>query len=170
VLFDTGGDGPTLTRSLAALDIDPDRFDVLALSHDHADQSAGLQSHLEANDQLTIFVPSSFADGRARVMAVRQPKRIAEGIWTLGEMGTAIPEQALAVRTGRGLIVLTGCAHPRPLTVIEQARTIGDVDMVIDGFHLQDAAPGTIRGIISELGGQGGCGEWLPAAAPGKQR
>jgi 7,8-dihydropterin-6-yl-methyl-4-(beta-D-ribofuranosyl)aminobenzene 5'-phosphate synthase len=158
VLFDTGGDGAILMANMAALQIDAGQIDVVVLSHNHRDHTGGLQTLLGENDHLTIYVPASFADqisdlagDRAQVVAVRQPMLITDGIWALGEMGTAVIEQALAVETSQGLAVITGCAHPGLPTIITRALTLGKVDMLIGGFHLQDASLDTIRGVIGEV-------------------
>lgn len=157
VLFDTGGDGAILTANMLALQIDADRIDTVVLSHNHRDHTGGLQALLAANDHLTVYAPATFADeihtlagDRAQVVAVRQPMPITDGIWALGEMGEAVVEQALAVETGQGLVVITGCAHPGLSTIIARARTLGEVDMLIGGFHLQNAGLETIQGVVEE--------------------
>jgi 7,8-dihydropterin-6-yl-methyl-4-(beta-D-ribofuranosyl)aminobenzene 5'-phosphate synthase len=158
VLFDTGADGRILLANMKALQIDPAQIDVLVLSHNHRDHTGGLAALLTANDHLTIFVPSTFADeirrladGRAQVIAVRDPTSVAEGVWALGELGTTVIEQSLAVEASQGLIVLTGCAHPGLPAIVDRARTLGQVDLLIGGFHLMDASPETIRGVIAEV-------------------
>jgi len=157
-LFDTGGDGAILMANMATLQIDPGQIDVVVLSHNHRDHTGGLPALLAANDHLTIYVPASFADqmsdlagDRAQVVAVRQPMLITDGIWALGEMGTVVIEQALAVETSQGLVVLTGCAHPGLPPIVTRALTLGEVDMLIGGFHLQDASLETIQGVIEEV-------------------
>ncbi|MGV8126925.1 MAG: MBL fold metallo-hydrolase [Methanothrix sp.] len=70
-----------------------------------------------------------------------------EGFWTIRE-GQYIPDiipddQALAaVLPGRGLAVITGCAHSGIINTIRQAQSITGVDelyAVIGGFHLMGA-------------------------------
>jgi 7,8-dihydropterin-6-yl-methyl-4-(beta-D-ribofuranosyl)aminobenzene 5'-phosphate synthase len=162
LLFDTGADGSTLLANMRALKIDPNRIDIVVLSHNHRDHTGGLPALLAANDHLTIFAPSTFADevrtlanGRAQVVAVREPTLVADGVWALGELGSAVIEQALAVEAREGLIVLTGCAHPGLPAILDRARTLGEVDMLMGGFHLQDASLETIREVISEVQARG---------------
>ena len=64
--------------------------------------------------------------------------KIANGIYSTGEMGTIIKEQPLIIRTGDGLITLTGCAHPGIVEIVSKAVGLfgGPVRCVLGGFHL----------------------------------
>ena len=68
-------------------------------------------------------------------------------------MGTRIREQALVIRTERGLVVLTGCAHPGVARMIEKVRALHEENilLVLGGFHLGWAETGKIERIISAL-------------------
>jgi 7,8-dihydropterin-6-yl-methyl-4-(beta-D-ribofuranosyl)aminobenzene 5'-phosphate synthase len=158
VLFDTGGDGPTLMGNLAALGFDPRRIDAVVLSHIHSDHTGGLDALLTVNDLLTVFMPRSFpADFKTRVskrnpmIQVSEPMTIAEHIRTTGELGTAIVEQALVIETDKGLIVMTGCAHPGIVEMAQKAKSFGDVYLVIGGFHLGDKSAREVETVIAEL-------------------
>ena len=72
VLFDTGGDGPTLMGNLAALGFDPRRIDAVVLSHIHDDHTGGLDALLNVNDRLTVLC-AAFVPGR--VQDAREPAR-----------------------------------------------------------------------------------------------
>ena len=67
---------------------------------------------------------------------------IAEGLFTTGEMGRNIPEQSLVITTESGLVVITGCAHPGIVAIVEQARQMFEepVRLVLGGFHLESKA------------------------------
>jgi 7,8-dihydropterin-6-yl-methyl-4-(beta-D-ribofuranosyl)aminobenzene 5'-phosphate synthase len=156
VLFDTGGDGPTLMDNLAALGFDPGEIDAVVLSHIHGDHTGGLDALLTANDRLTVYLPQSFpAEFKARltnrVVEVSEPKAIADRMRTTGELGTAIVEQALMVETERGLIVITGCAHPGVVEIGRQAKAYGDVYLVMGGFHLSGKSVDEVETVIAEL-------------------
>jgi len=158
VLFDTGGDGAILMQNMAVLGIDPDVIDVVVLSHIHADHVGGLEALLSSNDHLVIYVPESFsseiarrAGERAQVVPVGGPQEIVEGVHTTGEMGTAIVEQSLILETGRGLVVVTGCAHPGIAEIVRRATEMGEVDLVVGGFHLSGRSWSDIQGIVEEL-------------------
>jgi len=53
-------------------------------------------------------------------------------------MGRSIPEQALVIRTGQGLVIITGCAHPGIVAIVEQAQEMfaEPIHLVLGGFHL----------------------------------
>ncbi len=160
VLFDTGGDGGTLMHNLRALELDPQEIDAVVLSHAHGDHTGGLGALLAEGVRPTVYVPASFSesfkrDVRARtdLVEVSESMTIAPGIHTTGEVRSTIVEQALAVETEEGLVVVTGCAHPGIVAMVRRAKEAldGDVALVMGGFHLGGASPAKIEGIIAEL-------------------
>jgi 7,8-dihydropterin-6-yl-methyl-4-(beta-D-ribofuranosyl)aminobenzene 5'-phosphate synthase len=80
---------------------------------------------------------------------------IADHIRTTGELGTSIVEQALIIETQRGLIVLTGCAHPGIVEIVRAAQAFGAVDLVMGGFHLADYSTAKVEDVIAELNRSG---------------
>jgi len=158
VLFDTGGDGALLLSNLATLGFDPRRIDAVILSHYHNDHTGGLDAVLAFNDRVTVLMPRSFPNDfkarvsrRASVVQVSDPFTLAENIRTTGEVGTSIIEQSLIVETSRGLIVITGCAHPGIVEIAQQASAYGDAYMIVGGFHLRDKSVGKVESVIAEL-------------------
>jgi 7,8-dihydropterin-6-yl-methyl-4-(beta-D-ribofuranosyl)aminobenzene 5'-phosphate synthase len=164
ILFDTGGDSPTLLANMATLGIDPGEIETVVLSHIHGDHTSGLSGLLPmfavAGDGLTVFVPQSFparfkdaVRTRTHLVEVREPREIGDGVYTTGELGTGIIEQSLMVRTDEGLVVVTGCAHPGIVEIIRKAKTLsGDgVYLVLGGFHLGGKSQREIEGILSEF-------------------
>jgi len=158
VLFDTGGDGETLMANLAALGIDPGHVEAVVLSHVHGDHTGGLEALLASNDHLVVYVPASFAmeisrlvGDRAVIVEVNGTMEVVEGVHTTGEMGTAVVEQSLLVETARGLVVVTGCAHPGIVEIVRRAIARGEVDLVMGGFHLSDRSRGDVQAVVEEL-------------------
>ncbi len=167
VLFDTGGDGRTLLGNLAQLGLDPQQVNVVVLSHIHGDHTGGLAALLDTGIAPTVYVPAAFpaafkADVRActDLVEVTDPTEILPGIYTTGQVGSGIVEQALVVETGEGLVVVTGCAHPG---VVEMARRAKEAVageggrsgatplLVMGGFHLKDASRPQIEAVIAGL-------------------
>lgn len=56
ILFDTGGDSPTLLNNMEKLKIDPKEIDIVVLSHIHGDHVGRLSGILETNPNVTIYV------------------------------------------------------------------------------------------------------------------
>ena len=86
----------------------------------------------------------------AAVIEVTPDQPILEGIFTTGEMGGDTPEQAIAIEVDRGLVMLTGCAHPGIALMIEHVKATSNlpVYLVLGGFHLKDTAPAEIASIV----------------------
>lgn len=161
ILFDTGGEGDVLMANMAALGLDPGEIDAVVLSHFHGDHTGGLSDFLEANHDVDVYVPACFSEGYKRktadrvreVVEVDDAVTICENVFSTGEMGTSIREQGLVLRTDRGLIVITGCAHPGIVGMVERAVALygGDVLFVFGGFHLARAGDGEIADVIAGL-------------------
>jgi 7,8-dihydropterin-6-yl-methyl-4-(beta-D-ribofuranosyl)aminobenzene 5'-phosphate synthase len=147
ILFDTGSDGTLLLENMAKLRIDPGRIDTVVLSHIHGDHTGGLMGFLQANPHARVYLPASFparfkdvVRGHGAVVTeVSEPQEICPDVYTTGVLGRRIREQALVVRTARGLVVLTGCAHPGIVPMLEKATLLhGEpVLLLMGGFHLE---------------------------------
>jgi 7,8-dihydropterin-6-yl-methyl-4-(beta-D-ribofuranosyl)aminobenzene 5'-phosphate synthase len=74
------------------------------------------------------------------VVSVRGPLQICQDVFSTGEMGTFPIEQSLVLRSVSGLIVLTGCAHPGIVKIIEKAKDLfkEEVLLAMGGFHLMN--------------------------------
>jgi 7,8-dihydropterin-6-yl-methyl-4-(beta-D-ribofuranosyl)aminobenzene 5'-phosphate synthase len=159
ILFDTGSDGTLLRENLAKLGIDPRRIEVVVLSHVHGDHTGGLTGLLQENPRVSVWLPESFPARfkdvvrgyGATVVEVREPQEICRGVHTTGLLGRRIEEQALVIRTGRGAVVLTGCAHPGIGTIVARAHRLheGDLLLVMGGFHLEWAFRWQVQRLIN---------------------
>lgn len=135
ILFDTGADGATLFHNMKELGINPRDIGTIVISHAHGDHTGGLSDILEINKHAEIYVPASTIarlPGR-KVIPVSQPVQISEAIFSTGELKGI--EQALAVRTDRGIVVVTGCSHPGVSEILEAASKLGKVFGIIGGLH-----------------------------------
>ena len=161
ILFDTGGNGGILLQNMQKLGIDPDKIDVVVLSHIHGDHVDGLPSVLSKNSDVTVYVlrsfPSSFKENvrtfGADVVEVSEPVKICEQVYSSGEITGFVNEQALIMTTDKGLIVITGCAHPGIVGMVNKAKNTfqDDILFVMGGFHLTNATRHTIENIISDF-------------------
>jgi len=162
ILFDTGGDSATLLRNMKKLGIEPAKIGAVVLSHIHGDHVGGLRGFLEENRGVVVYLPrsfpESFKDGvrstGAAVDEVSDPGEILDGVYTTGELGSGIREQSLVIKTGKGLVIITGCAHPGVVRIIRSARQLAAEDriyLVVGGFHLAGASTSRIESIIEEF-------------------
>jgi len=159
ILFDTGGNGFMLLYNMEKLAIDPDRIDVVVLSHIHGDHTGGLSSLLKKNRQIAVYLPKSFPrkfkesvqKHGAKLIEVKEPLKICEGVYSTGQIGKLIKEQSLVIRARAGLVIMTGCAHPGILKMVKTARDLAEDDilLVMGGFHLEWATTGKIQKVIS---------------------
>lgn len=158
MLFDTGADAPTLLDNMDILEIDPTRIEKVVISHDHGDHTGGIEGLLEQNPDPTIYVIPSYSAGsrrrisqKATVVDVTPGLQLDEDVFTTGEMGGQIPEQALLIETGQGLVVITGCAHPGVVQVLEKAKEILDepIFLVVGGFHLRQSSAQELDSILT---------------------
>jgi len=161
VLFDTGGNGDILLSNMQRLGLDPEGVDAVVLSHIHGDHTGGLNAFLARNPDVTVYMPESFPASfqqevihlGAAIETVSGPRQLLDNVHSTGEMGWTIKEQALIVDTPRGLIVITGCAHPNVADMAEQAQAyLGkNIYLLMGGFHLGSRNDAEIRTIIKRL-------------------
>lgn len=135
ILFDTGADGATLLHNMKQLGIDPGRVEAIFISHHHYDHVGGLSDILEANKHAVIYVPASIAvrlPGR-KVVHTTKPIKISESVFSTGELRGI--EQALAIKTGENIVVVTGCSHPGVEEILDAVSCCGKVCGIIGGLH-----------------------------------
>jgi 7,8-dihydropterin-6-yl-methyl-4-(beta-D-ribofuranosyl)aminobenzene 5'-phosphate synthase len=177
VLFDTGGDGSVLMNNFSALEIDTNLIEHVLLSHNHGDHTGGLDALLNTGVQPTIYVlpsfPASFKNSveqKTTLAEVSPGLSIEEGMLSTGQFGTSIPEQALIVRTSKGMVIITGCAHPGIVKIVQQAIDLtGDpVYLVMGGFHLGQTSRSGISSIV-EAFNQMGVEKVAPSHCTGEQ-
>lgn len=162
ILFDTGADSETLLFNMEKKEIDPKEINLIVLSHIHGDHVGGLEGILKRNEKVKVYIPTSFPDSlRQKIKSyggeyidVKNSMEISEGVYSTGEMGTWIKEQSLIVNTEKGLILITGCAHPGVVNIIEKAKEMfpeKNVFLVLGGFHLSGASNSELKGIIENF-------------------
>jgi 7,8-dihydropterin-6-yl-methyl-4-(beta-D-ribofuranosyl)aminobenzene 5'-phosphate synthase len=161
ILFDTGAEGQILLANLEKLGIQPASIDVVVLSHAHRDHTGGLKGLLFLNPKIEVWLPHFFAldfkdSIKARgagVVEVEASGKICEGAQTSGVIEGWIKEQSLVLDTERGLVLMTGCAHPRIVRIIDRVRDVfkKNIFMALGGFHLAGFEKAEIREIIRKF-------------------
>jgi 7,8-dihydropterin-6-yl-methyl-4-(beta-D-ribofuranosyl)aminobenzene 5'-phosphate synthase len=164
ILFDTGADGAVLLGNMKALGIDPGRIQKVVISHAHDDHTGGLADFLAASSHPPVYLLAEFGNAfiesvkaQTDVVETAPGMEIADGILTTGHVGGRIPEQALAIRTAEGLVVITGCAHPGIVEIVSKVKhmTMEPVYLVMGGFHLLEKSAAELTAVIQDLRRQG---------------
>ncbi len=162
LLFDTGGNGDILLANMSTLKLDPLAIDHVFLSHIHGDHTGGLAAVLATGVRPMVWVPRSFPiTFKERVRAYTEVQEVSGATKILpqahstGELGSAIIEQSLVLETSRGLVVITGCAHPGILNVLGKVKEqhSAGLYMVLGGFHLGGASDAELERIVSQMQG-----------------
>ncbi len=161
ILFDTGGDGAILMANMQKLGIDPKDIDIVVLSHKHWDHVGGLAAFLEKNSDVAVYMLESFPDKvrqiaenkQAKIVTVTEPLEICANVYSTGEMGESIEEHALVLKTTKGLIVITGCAHPGIVEIAEKAKELYKAELlyVMGGFHLRGHSKSQLESIVNSF-------------------
>jgi len=146
ILFDTGGDSKILLSNMKKLGINPSSIKKIVISHIHGDHVGGLKGFLERNNNVTVFILSSFPQSiknmiiqkGAKFVEISVPRKISDFVYTTGEIYGPPEEQALIIDSKKGLIIITGCAHPGIVNVVKRAKGLMKKDkvyLVLGGFH-----------------------------------
>lgn len=158
VLFDTPGDGAMLLTNMQKIKIDPKEIDMIFLSHEHQDHTGGVRDILAQNNKAIVYLLKSFSEGirnriddsLAETVEVTSPTYLCRKVATTGELGVAIKEQSLVLETKKGLVIITGCAHPGIVNIIQKVRRdFGqDIYLVLGGFHLGTTSDSKLKQIV----------------------
>jgi 7,8-dihydropterin-6-yl-methyl-4-(beta-D-ribofuranosyl)aminobenzene 5'-phosphate synthase len=160
ILFDTGADSGTLLYNMEEMGLEAKDIDAIVLSHIHGDHTGGLFGILEKKPAKVYALESFPGDFKneiksygSEIVEVSRSVKIADGIYTTGELGTWLKEQSLIINTEKGLVVITGCAHPGIVNIVKEVKglTNEDVYLVLGGFHLSEETDPAIRDIIKSL-------------------
>lgn len=180
ILFDTGANGDLLLENMDKLKVRAQDVNLVVISHDHEDHTDGLYSFLSRNSNVLVYLPISGSNTRliahsaelargvesrgAKVQIPEGPSQVCEGVhaagltimgWVdaAGQPIMGLVEQFLVLDTDKGLVVITGCAHPGIVQIITKAKQMlnKDVYLVFGGFHLLDLSDSQVQSIIQQF-------------------
>jgi 7,8-dihydropterin-6-yl-methyl-4-(beta-D-ribofuranosyl)aminobenzene 5'-phosphate synthase len=164
LLFDTGSNGRALLKNLQTFDIDIKEIKYLFISHSHWDHIGGLDSVLELNSDITIFVPRALSKHliddlkslTKEVIVINRAQKLFDNIYTTGMLGADTPEQSLIIDSEKPTVI-AGCAHFGIENIVKKASDyLGrEIHSCIGGFHLIKATPQEIQDVISSLKSSG---------------
>lgn len=162
LLFDTANDGRALLNNLKAMGYQPSSVQRIVISHSHGDHTGGLKALLSKSPGATVFLPSGVerslvrsieqAGGTARIC---EKKTVLDDVFTVsGPLGGSIPEQALLINTLKGVVVLTGCAHPRIEKMLPRLLAMtrySSIYGLIGGLHLFGSGKARTEHVIQSI-------------------
>jgi 7,8-dihydropterin-6-yl-methyl-4-(beta-D-ribofuranosyl)aminobenzene 5'-phosphate synthase len=157
VLFDTGADGDILLENMRLMGIDPTTVEAVVISHAHGDHTGGLQALFDAGARPVQVLLSGFQDEMEGTASDSLPlveatpgQMIVPGVFSTGQVDGPIREQGIFFESEDGLVVVTGCAHPGVVTMVERVRELRSEPLyqVMGGFHMVGAAGEDVEAAI----------------------
>jgi 7,8-dihydropterin-6-yl-methyl-4-(beta-D-ribofuranosyl)aminobenzene 5'-phosphate synthase len=159
LLFDTGPDPSVLERNAEKLGIDLRKIDFIVISHPHGDHTGGLELFSSIKPGLRVYIPTdqslkNYVQSLGLVpIQVNSTVEVAKGIFVVKPLYGPPVEEALAVKTSKGLAILVGCSHPGVVNLVNQAvRDLGIKPyLVLGGFHMFGASLQDVKEVASRL-------------------
>jgi len=167
LLFDTGLSPEVLLKNMKTTGSAIGDISSVVISHDHQDHTGGLWEILRIRKGLKVHACPNFSqDFKEKVKAFcgilvehDKPFEISKNIFLTGEIpgiykGKSMPEQSLVVKTELGISVITGCAHPGIINILEKVRlyfSSREIYSVFGGFHLYDKNEKEMNDIVAQF-------------------
>jgi 7,8-dihydropterin-6-yl-methyl-4-(beta-D-ribofuranosyl)aminobenzene 5'-phosphate synthase len=162
ILFDTGGDPRSFSMNAQKLKVPYEQITHLLFSHRHWDHIGGFRDVVQRMPSSAgLYLPRSFplllrrrAARHLKTTIVRSFQEIGPDVYSLVLRGGFwLYEQVLVLKTPMGLGIVTGCAHPGIVQIIESAQKhLGaDIAFVLGGFHLLFTAPEKTARVVEKF-------------------
>ena len=161
LLLDTGSNGRILLKNMQVLDINIKDIKYIFITHSHWDHIGGLDSIIELNPDITLFIPESLSKYlisdlismvQKVVVCTEKPMKLLDNLYTTGLLGESMPEQALII-DGKNPQVITGCGHFGIDNITKVAKDFlqKDIVSVEGGFHLLQSDEESILQTVHHL-------------------
>ena len=166
LLFDTFSNTKVLLANMKRMNIDVFNIRHVVISHDYWDHTGGLTGLLERSKKLIVYACPGFSNefkekvisSGVPLMEVEKFFRIEPNIYTTGEIAGIyadffIAEQSLVIENNGKLSLITGCAHPGIVNIIEEVKEHfkKEVESIIGGFHMHDKTADKIASTAGEI-------------------
>jgi 7,8-dihydropterin-6-yl-methyl-4-(beta-D-ribofuranosyl)aminobenzene 5'-phosphate synthase len=159
ILFDVGmntenEDPSPLLYNMKKLGIDPDKIDVVIISHNHVDHVGGFKWVNKKSFSLTnrqidlgntrVYTPVPMTYPGLMPVLADQPTIISKGVATTGTLPSYLfftgptQEQSLAINVaGKGIVLIVGCGHQTVPRLIERVSQLFNEPIVgiVGGLH-----------------------------------
>lgn len=167
ILMDTSGSYDALFSNARKLEVDLSDVEAIFVSHWHLDH-CGCLSHVLPllRQQTAVYVPSTNPSGIRTIreaegtpIVCSDPVFLIEGVMSTGEMIGGVSEHSLVINLrDKGLVVLSGCAHPGIINIVKRAQQVSGISTVyavIGGFHISSKREGAhVAEFLQKLGVQ----------------
>lgn len=170
ILFDTFGDAKVFFRNLKKFNVNIKKIKSVVISHEHWDHVNGLKRLLLLDNKFKVYICKHSQEAfkseldalSANIREIEALSSVDKKIFTTGELNNKgsypdIYEQSLVLSNKKGLVVITGCAHPGIVEMVSfiKSRFKKDIDLLLGGFHLKNMPLQTVKQIASDLKSSG---------------
>lgn len=166
-IFDTGEKGAWLLENMDRLKVSLENIEAIIISHDHQDHWGGLWDLLKNSGRRKVYICPRFSDNfkkkakkyDAELIELDDFFEIYKNIYITGQIdglynGGYIAEQSLVIRTQNGINIITGCAHPGIVKIIEKVKNKfmdENIYAVMGGFHLMREEEAAIKAVVNKF-------------------
>ncbi|MDP8257823.1 MAG: MBL fold metallo-hydrolase [Candidatus Aadella gelida] len=165
VLFDTGEDGKNLLNNMRQMKVKLSDIKDVVISHDHWDHTGGLEAVLK--NKITVYGCKTFSSAfqtivkksGSELINLELFSNVSGNVFSTGAIqttykGAKFEEQSLVLRTTNGLSIITGCAHPGIVKIVERVKKLFPQETlysVLGGFHLKGMSVKEINKVCDHL-------------------
>jgi 7,8-dihydropterin-6-yl-methyl-4-(beta-D-ribofuranosyl)aminobenzene 5'-phosphate synthase len=168
-LFDTGEKFDYLSKNLKAFCISPDTIKNVVISHNHWNHRCGLWELLKLKKDLKIYGCSDFFQefkdklNLVNFIEITNFNQISKDIYSTGPFKTLykadpVLEQALIVKTKKGISIVSACSHMSLIELINRAKFLfanEKINFLIGGLHLIDTDNRLTEYVVKEVKNMG---------------
>jgi len=168
-LLDTGEKFDYLSKNLEIFCISLDTIKNVVISHNHWNHRSGLWELLKLKKDLKIYGCSDFFQefkdklNPANFIEITNFNQISKDIYSTGPFKTLykadpVLEQALIVKTKKGISIISACSHMSLIELINRAKFLfanEKINFLIGGLHLIDTDNRLAEYVVKEVKNMG---------------
>ncbi|MBS0603731.1 MAG: MBL fold metallo-hydrolase [Verrucomicrobia bacterium] len=159
ILFDTGSDLNAFFYNAEKMGIALGEITDVVFSHKHYDHVTGCVEILgKVKENCRVYIPKGFPMRKIPknllTQVVQDFAELDKDVFSMVlKGGFLLHEQSLIFETAKGLVVITGCAHPGIVNIVETVHRwrAAPIYLVLGGFHLFKKDSGYIDEIVEKF-------------------